>query len=202
MADPGDGPTDGTTPVVTPPEHASTDSAVAEYPAGYPHEWAADVLGSDGRAVRIRPILPTDSEKVSLFHSSLSDRTRYLRYFGSRDVLSEKELRRMTHVDYRDRMAFVAELGAEIIGMAIYERLPDSTFAEVASSRASVAGAGWRRACSLASASSALRRAISALSSSFEAAACDVTGVRAGTAAAGRAGVPARRTARPRRACP
>ncbi|MBP0656730.1 hypothetical protein J8J20_22915, partial [Mycobacterium tuberculosis] len=87
-----------------------------------PHEWAADVLGSDGRAVRIRPVLPNDSEKITRFHASLSERTRYLRYFGSHDVLSAKELQRMTNVDYRDRMAFVAELGAEIIGMAIYER--------------------------------------------------------------------------------
>ncbi|WP_291080036.1 bifunctional GNAT family N-acetyltransferase/acetate--CoA ligase family protein [Dietzia sp. UBA5065] len=132
MANPGDGPTDGDVSVVDPPEHASTDTTVADYPEGYPHEWAADVLGSDGRAVRIRPILPTDSDKIAHFHSSLSERTRYLRYFGSHDVLSDRELRRMTHVDYRDRMAFVAELGAEIIGMAIYERLPDSTFAEVA----------------------------------------------------------------------
>ena len=143
MAHPGDAPThqaaptpqataaeDG--PAVDPPEHASTDTSVDEYPEGYPHEWAADVLGSDGRAVRIRPILPNDSEKITRFHSSLSERTRYLRYFGSHDVLSERELQRMTHVDYRDRMAFVAELGAEIIGMAIYERLPDSTYAEVA----------------------------------------------------------------------
>ena len=152
MANPGDDstsdpetPTTTTTPVTTPPasqsaaapaveppEHASTDTSVDVYPEGYPHEWAADVLGSDGRAVRIRPIVPGDSEKVSRFHTSLSDRTRYLRYFGSRDVLSDRELHRMTNVDYRDRMAFVAELGAEIIGMAIYERLPDSTFAEVA----------------------------------------------------------------------
>lgn len=136
MAHPDDTTTDNPTatgnPAVEPPEHASTDTSIDEYPAGYPHEWAADVLGSDGRAVRIRPILPTDAEKIASFHSSLSDRTRYLRYFGSRDVLSDRELKRMTHVDYRDRMAFVAELGAEVIGMAIYERLPDSTFAEVA----------------------------------------------------------------------
>ncbi|KAA0919782.1 bifunctional GNAT family N-acetyltransferase/acetate--CoA ligase family protein [Dietzia sp. ANT_WB102] len=140
MAHPGDRangdtatetPTDST-PAVDPPEHASTDTSVEEYPAGYPHEWAADVLGSDGRAVRVRPILPNDAEKISRFHISLSDRTRYLRYFGSHDVLSERELDRMTNVDYRDRMAFVAELGAEVIGMAIYERLPNSTFAEVA----------------------------------------------------------------------
>ena len=132
MPEHGDGTTDGEATTVDPPEHASTDSAVDDYPEGYPHEWAADVLGSDGRAVRIRPILPTDAEKIAEFHTSLSERTRYLRYFGSHDVLSDRELRHMTHVDYRDRMAFVAELGAEIIGMSLYERLPGSTNAEVA----------------------------------------------------------------------
>lgn len=126
------GPGTSDIPSVDPPEHASTDTSLDTYPPGYPHEWAADVLGSDGRAVRIRPIVPEDAPKIARFHTSLSERTRYLRYFGSRDVLSDRELERMTNVDYRDRMAFVAELGAEVIGMAIYERLPDSTFAEVA----------------------------------------------------------------------
>ena len=137
MAHPGSAATPATAssddgPAVDPPEHASTDTSIDQYPDGYPHEWAADVLGSDGRAVRVRPILPNDTDKIARFHSSLSERTRYLRYFGSHDVLSERELQSMTNVDYHDRMAFVAELGAEIIGMAIYERLPDSTFAEVA----------------------------------------------------------------------
>ena len=57
-------PQTGGSPAVEPPEHASTDTSVGVYPEGYPHEWAADVLGSDGRAVRIRPILPTDAEKI------------------------------------------------------------------------------------------------------------------------------------------
>jgi len=137
MSQPGERPAGSTDPAgrvetVEPPEHASTDPAVEEYPPGYPHDWAADVLGSDGRAVRIRPILPADAPKIAEFHSTLSERTKYLRYFGSHDVLSEKELRHMTHVDYRDRMSFVAELGAEIIGVSLYERLPNSSYAEVA----------------------------------------------------------------------
>src|SRR5699024_12470407 len=65
MATTGAGDDDTTT--VDPPEHASTDTAVAEYPQRYPHDWAADVLGSDGRAVRLRPVLPTDADKIALF---------------------------------------------------------------------------------------------------------------------------------------
>ncbi|WP_333619004.1 bifunctional acetate--CoA ligase family protein/GNAT family N-acetyltransferase, partial [Dietzia sp.] len=104
----------------------------SEFPAGYRADWAADVLGSDGRAVRIRPVLPSDAEELQRFHSTLSDRTRYLRYFGSHNELSKSELDRMTHVDYSSRMAFVALLGDEIIGTAVYEGSPGSPIAEVA----------------------------------------------------------------------
>lgn len=103
-----------------------------KYPDGYRPDWAADVLGSDGRAVRIRPVLPSDAPAIERFHSTLSERTKYLRYFGSHDTLSDDELAHMTEIDYHKRMAFVALLGDEIIGMAVYETLPDSQNAEVA----------------------------------------------------------------------
>lgn len=111
---------------------ADTTEAAPRYPDGYRADWAADVLGSDGRAVRIRPVLPSDAPALERFHGTLSERTRYLRYFGSHDTLSESELKHMTHIDYHDRMAFVALLGQEIIGMSVYEKLPNSENAEVA----------------------------------------------------------------------
>lgn len=116
---------------------AEIDTPAAEpqesaFPEGYREDWAADVLGSDGRAVRIRPVLPSDADELQRFHSTLSERTRYLRYFGSHNVLSQAELDRMTHIDYSSRMAFVALLGDEIIGTAVYEGQPGSTIAEVA----------------------------------------------------------------------
>ena len=41
----------------------------------------ADVLLSDGSAVHMRPIRPEDAPAIVEFHSRMSDRTRYLRYF-------------------------------------------------------------------------------------------------------------------------
>ena len=117
-----DSPSEGGEPIDTGPK----------YPPGYRSDWAADVLGSDGRAVRIRPILPSDAPAIVKFHSTLSERTKYLRYFGSHDTLSDSELKHMTEIDYHKRMAFVALLGDEIIGMSIYETLPGTTNAEVA----------------------------------------------------------------------
>ena len=48
---------------------------------------AADVLASDGGVVHIRPIVPDDADDVVEFHSRLSERTRYMRYFGPTPTL-------------------------------------------------------------------------------------------------------------------
>jgi len=49
----------------------------------YPQYWEADVVASDGGVVHLRPILPSDADAILEFHSRLSARTRYLRYFGA-----------------------------------------------------------------------------------------------------------------------
>ncbi len=90
-----------------------------------PEHWFADVLASDGGVVRLRPITPDDAEGMERFHSRLSDRTRYLRYFGPYPRMTPKDLYRTTHVDYRDRVGLVIELGDEIIAVGRYEYLSD-----------------------------------------------------------------------------
>ncbi|GAB09348.1 putative acetate--CoA ligase [Gordonia araii NBRC 100433] len=89
----------------------------------YPREWAADVLASDGGVVHLRPIVPDDADDVVAFHSRLSERTRYMRYFGPTPVLPPREVARVTTVDYRDRVALVALLGGKIIAIGVYEGL-------------------------------------------------------------------------------
>ncbi|WP_132993545.1 bifunctional GNAT family N-acetyltransferase/acetate--CoA ligase family protein [Gordonia zhaorongruii] len=101
----------------------------------YPRHWVADVLASDGGVVHLRPILPSDADVLVEFHNGLSERTRYLRYFGPTPTLPPREVVRMTTVDYRHRVAILAMLGQEIVAMGLYEGLeadgkPDS--AEVA----------------------------------------------------------------------
>lgn len=99
-----------------------------------PVHWFADVLASDGRVVRLRPIIAEDAQRLQQFHAALSDRTRYLRYFGPYPRISVKDLYRTTHVDYHDRVGLVVELGEQIIAVGRYELLdrPGRCAAEVA----------------------------------------------------------------------
>ena len=103
-----------------------------EYPAG----WEADVVVSDGGVVHLRPIRPEDADAIVAFHGKLSERTRYLRYFGPYPRIPARDLHRFTHVDHRNRVALVAVLGEEIIGVGRYDRLgstgADAADAEVA----------------------------------------------------------------------
>ncbi|MGI9207163.1 MAG: GNAT family N-acetyltransferase, partial [Rhodococcus sp. (in: high G+C Gram-positive bacteria)] len=91
----------------------------------YPRHWVADVLASDGGVVHLRPIVPEDADRIVEFHGKLSERTRYLRYFGPYPTISKKDLFRFTVVDHHTRVAFVALLGDEIIAVGRYEGLPD-----------------------------------------------------------------------------
>ncbi|MEV6066016.1 GNAT family N-acetyltransferase [Nocardia sp. NPDC052001] len=90
-----------------------------------PEHWFADVLASDGGVVRLRPITPEDAAELERFHTRLSDRTRYLRYFGPYPRMTPKDLYRTTHVDYRDRVGLVIELGDDIIAVGRYEYLAE-----------------------------------------------------------------------------
>jgi acyl-CoA synthetase (NDP forming)/RimJ/RimL family protein N-acetyltransferase len=94
---------------------------------------SADVLLSDGTTVHVRPIQPEDAPAIVATHSRFSERTRYLRYFSPYPRIPERDLHRFTHVDHRDREAFVVELGDRIVAIGRYDRLgPDSPEAEVA----------------------------------------------------------------------
>jgi acyl-CoA synthetase (NDP forming)/GNAT superfamily N-acetyltransferase len=96
-------------------------------------EKSADVLLSDGSAVHMRQIRPEDAPAIVDFHSRMSDRTRYLRYFSPYPRIPERDLERFVNVDHRDREAFVITAGPRIMAVGRYERLgPDSPDAEVA----------------------------------------------------------------------
>jgi acyl-CoA synthetase (NDP forming)/GNAT superfamily N-acetyltransferase len=93
----------------------------------------ADVLLSDGTAVHLRQIRPGDAPAIVEFHSRMSDRTRYLRYFSPYPRIPERDLERFVNVDHRDREAFVIVTGSRIMAVGRYERLgPGSPEAEVA----------------------------------------------------------------------
>jgi len=100
-------------------------------PPGYPVEWEADVVLRDGTVAHVRPIRPTDGDGIRRFHAAQSDESIYLRFFAPLRQLSDNDVFRFTHVDYADRVALVATMREEIIGIGRYDRI-DARTAEVA----------------------------------------------------------------------
>ncbi|HXA29451.1 MAG TPA: GNAT family N-acetyltransferase [Candidatus Angelobacter sp.] len=100
--------------------------------ARYPGEWEMDAVLADGGTVHLRPIRAADGAALIDFHSHLSAETVYFRFFTPRPHLTDQNVQRFTHVDYRDRMAFVGVLQDSIVAVARYERLVDAASAEVA----------------------------------------------------------------------
>ncbi len=94
--------------------------------------WDADVVLSDGGTVHLRPITPDDADAILAFHSRLSDRTRYFRYFSPYPRMPRRDVERFTQVDYVSRVALIALLGDDIVAVGRYDRLGDEDAAEVA----------------------------------------------------------------------
>ncbi|GAA1849412.1 bifunctional GNAT family N-acetyltransferase/acetate--CoA ligase family protein [Pseudonocardia ailaonensis] len=112
----------------TSPTGPTPDGPRAERPGAdppYPRHWEADIVASDGRIVHLRPILPSDADALLDFHKQLSDRTRYLRYFGPYPRIPPRDLERFVTVDHHKRVAILALLGDEIIAVGRYEGLSD-----------------------------------------------------------------------------
>lgn len=82
--------------------------------------------------MHLRPIGPGDAGLLEAFHERQSAESIYYRYFSPRPSLSQADLERLTRVDYVDRMAFIGLIGAELVGVARYDRYPTTEVAEVA----------------------------------------------------------------------
>jgi acyl-CoA synthetase (NDP forming)/GNAT superfamily N-acetyltransferase len=106
-----------------------TDAASRPY--AYPARWEADVVLRDGSVAHVRPITPGDAEGLRRFHAGQSAESIYLRFFAPLKTLSDKDVARFTEVDHDWRVALVATVRGDIIGVARYDRL-DATTAEVA----------------------------------------------------------------------
>lgn len=94
-------------PAATKPEELPK-SAIRPYPAQYVSSWSL----KDGTQITIRPIRPEDEPLMVQFHSTLSERSVYLRYFSSMTLRSRVEHERLVRIcfgDYDREMALVAE---------------------------------------------------------------------------------------------
>lgn len=101
-------------------------------PEGYPSGYEVDVVLADGATAHVRPIRPDDAERLVAFHARQSPQSIYYRYFSPRPRLSDKDVERLTTVDFEDRMALIALRGDEMIGVARYDRWRHLSEAEVA----------------------------------------------------------------------
>src|SRR5438309_1025008 len=84
----------------------------------------------NGASVRLRAIRPDDEPRLMALCHRLSPRTVYERFFSVRRLRPE-EAHAFANVDYRQRMALVAEVDTghepELIGVARYDRSDEKT---------------------------------------------------------------------------
>jgi GNAT superfamily N-acetyltransferase len=100
--------------------------------AGYPSELECDVTISTGETLHMRPIRPSDGDRLIEFHRNLSPGTVYKRFFSVHPELSASEVIWFTHVDYTDRLALIVLAGETMVAVGRYDRVPGTSEAEVA----------------------------------------------------------------------
>jgi GNAT superfamily N-acetyltransferase len=114
---------------------AGPDTA-ATPPAPYPAELVRAVTLTNGAHVRIRPIRPDDEALLVALYGRLSRHTAYQRFFTVMRRLPPDWAHFFANVDYRRRLALVAEhdtpAGVELIGVGRYEPGEEPETAEVA----------------------------------------------------------------------
>jgi acetyltransferase len=79
-------------------------------PLRYPMELIDEVRLRDGRAVLVRPVLPSDAPLQRAFVRSMSTATRRNRFHGGVTDLPDAVLRYLTEIDYVDHLALVGEI--------------------------------------------------------------------------------------------
>jgi len=104
--------------------------------APYPVELERDITLRDGTPLRLRPIRPDDAPRLVEAYGRLSEHTAYQRFFTVMKRLPPDWARLHSAVDYRTRLALIAERGPreqpELIGVARYEPTGEPGTAEVA----------------------------------------------------------------------
>lgn len=90
---------------------------------------------SGGGEIPFRVIRPEDAPALQRVHARCSERTIYLRFFGSLNELSDKKARYFASTDGVDHLGLVAldpEDPNEIVAVVRYARAPDDEHAEYA----------------------------------------------------------------------
>jgi RimJ/RimL family protein N-acetyltransferase len=105
-------------------------------PDTYPRELEREVALKNGETLRIRPIRPDDESRLAALYDRLSRHTAYQRFFTLRRRLPADWFYYFANVDYRRRLALVAEretvAGVELVGVGRYEPSDEEATGEVA----------------------------------------------------------------------
>ncbi len=109
---------------------AAKDEAL---PAGYPSAWEFDGLLRNGETAVVRPIRPSDAPALVGLHGAVSPGTLHQHVLLAGPTLSVEEAARFSEVDYDTRMAFVALVSGELVGLASYDRAATPSAAAEAS---------------------------------------------------------------------
>lgn len=92
------------------------------YPAGYPHELTEQAYLDDGSPIQFRAIRPDDDVRLDRLFYRLSPQSLYLRFFTALARPNAALIKHLVTVDYVDRLALVAVVDDEIVGVARYDR--------------------------------------------------------------------------------
>jgi RimJ/RimL family protein N-acetyltransferase len=105
-------------------------------PDAYPGALERHLALKNGETLRIRPIRPDDEPRLVALYNRLSSRTAYQRFFTVMRRLPSDWAHYFANVDYRRRLALVAEretvAGVELIGVGRYEPSDEEATGEVA----------------------------------------------------------------------
>jgi RimJ/RimL family protein N-acetyltransferase len=92
-------------------------------PPGYPPEYELTLVLRDGRAVHVRPILPSDAAELASAIAHADPETLHSRFLGGRPPRTEEEIRHLVELDYVGRFALAAfDENEHGVGIARYER--------------------------------------------------------------------------------
>ena len=90
---------------------------------GYPVELTEQAFLDDGTDVLFRAIRTDDDVRLERLFYRLSPKSLYLRFFTPMTRPNAAMIKRLVTVDYVDRLALVAVIDDEIVGVARYDRL-------------------------------------------------------------------------------
>jgi acetyltransferase len=105
----------------------------------YPSRLVSSFVTTDGARLAMRPVRPEDADMERAFVESLSEQTRYFRFFYRLHQLTPAMLVRFTQVDYDRELALLAlapdsgsVTGEKIVGISRYIANFDGESAEFA----------------------------------------------------------------------